>query len=168
MKYGVRYLVAHTQSLKSSCSCFICLKQVGYSQHHLKSMFLNIFCPFVWERSILLSFVFFFVFFLFCVFAFFDIFFFFFYVCCVFLEIMEKGVMYLVALTPSYLHMRFLIFIKYLRQFNAIIGSLPVYKKFDNSKRNNVNPIYIKFFENVSSRQIQWYQTWRDLTILKI
>ena len=31
------------QSLKSSFSHFICLKLVGYSQHHLKSMFLNMF-----------------------------------------------------------------------------------------------------------------------------
>ena len=59
MKYGVRSLVARTQSLKSSFSCFIYLKLVGYSQHHLKSMFLNIFCPLKWEKSILLSFVFF-------------------------------------------------------------------------------------------------------------
>ena len=65
MKYGIRSLVARTQSLKSSFSCFICLKLVGYSQHHLKSMFLNIFCPFVWEKSTLLSFVFFFTFFAF-------------------------------------------------------------------------------------------------------
>ena len=33
--YGVRPLVARTQSLKSSFSCFICLKVVGYLQHHL-------------------------------------------------------------------------------------------------------------------------------------
>ena len=82
MKYGFRSLVARTQSLKSSVSCFICLKLVGYSQHHLKSMFLNIFCPFVWEKSTLLSFVFFYVF-------------------RIFLEIMKNGLRYLVALTPS-------------------------------------------------------------------
>ena len=57
MKYGVRSLVARTQSLKFNFSRFICLKLVGYSQHHLKSMFLNMFCPFVWEKSTLLSFV---------------------------------------------------------------------------------------------------------------
>ena len=66
MKYGVRSLVARTQSLESSFSrffffvmfCFVflffvvflCLKLVGYSQNPLKSMFLNIFCPFVWEK----------------------------------------------------------------------------------------------------------------------
>ena len=46
-------------------------------------MFVNIFCPFVWEKSTLLSFVIFFTFFR------------------VFLEIMKNGVRYLVALTPS-------------------------------------------------------------------
>ena len=40
--------------------------------------------------------------------------------------------------------MLFLIFIKYLRQFKAIIGSLPVKK-----------------------RQIQWYQKWPDSTKLR-
>ena len=83
MEYGVWSLVARTQSLKSSFSCFICLKVVGYSQHHLKSMFLNIFCPFVWEKSTLLSFIYFF------------------YIFRVFLDIMKNGVRYLVALTPS-------------------------------------------------------------------
>ena len=64
-------------------SCFVCLKVVEYSQYHLKSMFLNIFCPFVWEKSIILNFVYFFTFFAF------------------YLEIMKNGVRYLVALTPS-------------------------------------------------------------------
>ena len=36
VKYGVRSLVARTQSLKYSFSRFICFKLVGYSQHHLK------------------------------------------------------------------------------------------------------------------------------------
>ena len=82
MKYGVTSFVARTQSLKSSFSCCIRLKLVGYSQHHLKSMFLNIFCQCVWGKSTLLSFVFF-------------------YVLRIFLEIMKNGVRYLVALTPS-------------------------------------------------------------------
>ena len=66
----VRSLIARTQSLKSSFSRFICLKLVRYSQHHLKSVFLNLFFPFVWEKSTLLSFVFFFFFYRF--FAFFS------------------------------------------------------------------------------------------------
>ena len=39
MKYGVRSLVARTQSLKSSVSRFICLKLVGYSQNHWNQCF---------------------------------------------------------------------------------------------------------------------------------
>ena len=82
MKYGVRSLVARTQSLKSSFSRFICLKLMGVSQHHFKSMFFNIFYPFVWEKSTLWSFIFFYVF----------------RVC---LKIMKIGVRYLDALPPS-------------------------------------------------------------------
>ena len=89
MKYGIRSLVARTQSLKSSFSRFICLKLVGYSQHHLKSMFLNMFCPFVWEKSTLLSFVDFIRFFFFLRFS----------------RNNENGVRYLVALTPSILRL---------------------------------------------------------------
>ena len=83
MKYGVRSLVPRTQLLNSSFSPFICLKLVTDSQHHLKSMCLNTFWPFVWEKSTLFEFPNFFYVFRIC------------------LEIMKNGVRYLVALTPS-------------------------------------------------------------------
>ena len=69
---------------------------------------------------------------------------------------------------PIRIYMLFLISSKYLRHFKAIIGSLPVKKKFDNSKTKRVDPIYLYIFETIPSRQIQWYQTWRGSTKLKI
>ena len=72
------------------------------------------------------------------------------------------------VLRPIRISKLFLSFIKYLRHFIAIIGPLPFKKKFDNSKTNRVNPIYLYIFGHVSSRQIQWYQTWRGSMKLKI
>ena len=50
----------------------------------------------------------------------------------------------------------------------AIIDSLPVKKKFDNSETNRVNPIYLYIFVNNTSRRIQRYQICRDSTKLKL
>ena len=150
MKYGVRSLVARTQSLNSSFSRLICLKLVGYSQHHLKSMFLNIFCPFVWETSTFLSFVFFFFFF-FCVFR-------------VFFEITKNGVRYLVALTPSIK----LLYFNHLKSIDIgihciprsmypkqrIFYILPITENLNNKQnlliRNNLSCLPFRFYERIA------------------